>query len=191
MNDDEPRLPSLTVRVVYEDLPDLIEVEARVVSGEWSGATRAYTGPSSLLEEARPPGPDGAPPRRIALDAGADTGIGWFHLRWYPVDRAGHLACHIRLATRSAGGRPEEVWRRAWRCRRRRARSSGSHASSSRSLRPSPARLRGRRLSDTGADPARCGGVIRLRSWAREAILSEANRGSEVFVGRVAASEVP
>ena len=48
-----------------------------------------------------------------------------------------------------------------------------------------------RRMTDTGADPARCGGVIRLRSRAREAILSEANRGSEVVVGRVAASEVP
>lgn len=41
------------------------------------------------------------------------------------------------------------------------------------------------------ADPARCGGAIRLRTWVREAILSEANRGSEALVGRIPVSEVP
>jgi hypothetical protein len=112
MNHHEPRLPSLTVRVVYLDLPDLIEVEAQVVSGSWSGTARAYTSPSSLLENARrllawTAHPSG----EFALESGADTGIGWLHLRWYPVDRAGHLACHVKLATGSIGGRPEEVWR--------------------------------------------------------------------------------
>jgi hypothetical protein len=47
----------------------------------------------------------------FTLDAGADTGIGWIQLRWYPVDRAGHLACHVKLATGAIGGRPEEVRR--------------------------------------------------------------------------------
>ena len=58
MAHDEPRSPSLTLRVVYEDLPDLIEVEARVVAAGWSGVTRAYTGPPSLVEEARAFGAD-------------------------------------------------------------------------------------------------------------------------------------
>jgi hypothetical protein len=112
MADDEPRLPSLCVRIVYDDLPDLIEIEATVLSGDWSGITRAYTGPSALLEEAR-----GLlawtvrPHGDFSLDAGADTGIGWLQLRWYPVDLAGHLACHIQLATRATGDRPEQVWR--------------------------------------------------------------------------------
>jgi hypothetical protein len=108
MTDDEPQLPSLTVRVVYDDLPDLIEIEARVLAGDWSGSTRAYTGPSSLVEEARGLLAWTACARdEFTLDAGADTGIGWLQLRWYPVDRAGHLACHVKLATRSIGGRPE------------------------------------------------------------------------------------
>ena len=35
MSDDD-RPPGLTIRVIYEDLPDLIEIEARVVFGDWS-----------------------------------------------------------------------------------------------------------------------------------------------------------
>jgi hypothetical protein len=109
---DEPRLPSVTVRVVYEDLPDLIQIEARVVSGDWSGITYAYTSPSSLVEDARRLlAWTDSPIDDFILDAGADTGIGWFQLRCYAVDRAGHLACHVNLATPAIGDRPEQVWR--------------------------------------------------------------------------------
>jgi hypothetical protein len=112
MANDEHRLPSLTVRVVYEDLPDLIEIEARVVSGDWSGITRAYTSPSSLVEMARGLLAWTERPREeFTLDAGTDTGIGWSQLRWYPIDRAGHLACHVTFATPETGDRPETVWR--------------------------------------------------------------------------------
>ena len=112
MGDDGPRLPSVTLRVVYQDLPDLIEIEARVVSGDWSGITCAYTSPSSLVEEARGLLAWTERPREIfTLDAGADTGIGWFQLRCYAVDRAGHLACHVNLATSAIGDKPDTVWR--------------------------------------------------------------------------------
>jgi hypothetical protein len=112
MTNDETRLPSLSVRVVYGDLPDLIEIEARVLFGGWSGIARAYTSPSSLAEAARGLLAWVARPREaFTLTAGADTGIGWLQLRWYPVDRAGHLACHIKLAAQATGDRPEEVWR--------------------------------------------------------------------------------
>ncbi len=112
MTNDEPRLPSVTVRVVYEDLPDLIEIEARVLSGDWSGIACAYTSPSLLVEEARGLLAWTERPReKFTLDAGADTGIGWFQLRCYAVDRAGHLACHVNLATSATGDRPEQVWR--------------------------------------------------------------------------------
>jgi hypothetical protein len=109
---EEPRLPSLTVRVVYDDLPDLVEIEARVLSGDWSGVTCVYASPSLLAEGAR-----GllawtlSPREEFILAAGADTGIGWFQLRCYAVDRAGHLACHVNLATSANGDRPEQVWR--------------------------------------------------------------------------------
>ena len=112
MPDDELRSPSLILRVVYEDLPDLIEVEARVAAQGWSGTAWAYISPHLLAEEARDLlkwterllG-------EFALEAGADTGIGWLSLRWYTIDRAGHLACHIRIATSETGCRPEGVRR--------------------------------------------------------------------------------
>lgn len=112
MSDEEPRSPSLTLRVIYEDLPDLIQVEARVAADGWSGVTRACTSPHSLGEQAcgllnwaeRPRG-------GFALEAGADTGIGWLSLRWYAIDPAGHLACHVRMATNGFSSRPESMRR--------------------------------------------------------------------------------
>lgn len=111
MSDDESRLPRLTLRVVYEDLPDLIQVEARFVAGEWSGVTWAYTSPASLAEEARGlVAWTGRLREEFILEAGSETETGWLSLRWYPVDRAGHLACHVRFATKE-GRRPESVRR--------------------------------------------------------------------------------
>lgn len=104
--------PRLTLRVVYEDLPDLIELEAQVVAGDWSGITRAYTDPVSLGEEAR--GLLACTTRlreEFALEAGADTGIGWLSLRWYTIDRAGHLACYVQIATAAGSNRPESLRR--------------------------------------------------------------------------------
>lgn len=114
MADDKSRLPTLILRVVYEDPPDLIQVEARIVAGDWSGITWAYTSPISLGEEAR--GLLDWTVRlsgEFALEAGADTGIGWLSVRWYAIDRAGHLACHIQIATREESSRPEGVRRLA------------------------------------------------------------------------------
>ena len=113
MSDDD-RLPGLTIRVIYEDLPDLIEIEARIVFGDWSAVACAYTSPSSFAEHAH-----GLlawsqrPVEEFSMEAGADTGIGWASLRWYTVNRPGHLACHVRLATQNIGSRPESVRRLA------------------------------------------------------------------------------
>jgi hypothetical protein len=112
MADDETRSPTMTLRVVYEHRPDLIEVEARVAAAGWSGITRAYTGRVSLCEEARGLSAWTARPRDVfALEAGADTGVGWLSLRWYTIDRAGHLACHVQIATTAESSRPEGVRR--------------------------------------------------------------------------------
>jgi hypothetical protein len=111
---EEVELPhEVSLAIVYVD-EHLIELEAAVGSGHWSGRARAYTVPQHIEAFA------------IALKrfadavdavaefvAGADTGIGLIALRFYRVDRAGHIACHVRLAT---GGlpnnfRPEEVLR--------------------------------------------------------------------------------
>jgi hypothetical protein len=88
--------PYLAVTVVYQDLPDLIEIEVRVDAGEWRGVGRAYTGPSRLFEQATClESWSHLPESEFVLEAGVDTGL--LRLRWYPVDAAGHLACQVEL----------------------------------------------------------------------------------------------
>lgn len=104
----------LELCVVYEDLPDLIELGVRVRSSEWSAASTAYTSPSfladsgkAILEWVK------APQNRLRIEAGANTGIGWMVLEFYTVDRACHARCAVTLAT-GYGSRdswPEETSR--------------------------------------------------------------------------------
>src|SRR6516164_9398121 len=112
MDDFEPP-QGLSLAIVYvDDL--LVELEAVLKAGDWSGRARAYTGSQDI--EAF-----GHALKRFAdavdasakFEAGADNGIGLIGMRFYKVDRAGHIACHVRLAT---GGLPtncrhEEVFR--------------------------------------------------------------------------------
>lgn len=107
-----PTQPKLTMRIVYEDLPSMVEIETRVEVGEWTGVARAYASPDSIREEARAlmawcNHPDGT----MQLVAGADTGIGWAKLRFYTVDWAGHVMCHVQLATQGIDRRAEEIAR--------------------------------------------------------------------------------
>ena len=107
--------PRLAIRVVYHDLPDLIEIEARVTVGEWCGVARSYTGPENMRKNADALAEWTKRPRsEFTFESGADTGIGWLSLRFYPIDQAGHLVCHVRLATDGSGyTRPEAVRRLA------------------------------------------------------------------------------
>jgi hypothetical protein len=94
--------------------PHLIEVEVQVVAGDWSGITRAYTTRESLIEGAHGLLALAARPQeQFALEAGSGTGIGWASLRWYMIDRSGHLVCHVRIATAEESGRPEGAKRLA------------------------------------------------------------------------------
>jgi hypothetical protein len=111
---DDIDLPQeLRIAVVYVD-EHLIELEAVVHAGDWCGRARAYTVPPDIatfavaLQQFGSGGSSGA-----EFAAGADTGIGLIALRFYRVDRAGHIACHVRLATGGlpTGHRPEEVFR--------------------------------------------------------------------------------
>lgn len=104
----------LELRVVYTDLPDMIELGVRVHHGEWSAVSTAYASPSFLREDAasilRWSQTLGEP---VRVEAGADTGIGWLVLEFYTIDHAGHARCAITLATngRSCNARPTEIWR--------------------------------------------------------------------------------
>jgi hypothetical protein len=105
---------TLELRVVYQDLPDMIEVETRVRAGEWSACSRAYCSPGFLSDDAgqlvawslNPQG-------HFRLVAGADTGIGLLVLDFYTIDSAGHTRCAVTLATGSAprDARLAETWR--------------------------------------------------------------------------------
>ena len=97
----------LQLRVIYEDMPDLIELGVRVVHGEWSAVATAYTSPSFFIEK-------GqtllrwveAPNEPLRIEAGADTGIGWMLLQFYVIDNAGHARCAITLATKTRTNEP-------------------------------------------------------------------------------------
>ncbi len=90
---------SLELRVVYEELPHMIEVETRVRTGEWSACSRAYCRPNFLIEDATQlvawsHNPQG----HFRFEAGSDTGVGWLVLEFYTVDRAGHTRCAVTLS---------------------------------------------------------------------------------------------
>src|SRR5262245_50203906 len=106
---DEELSPRLTLRVVYHDLPDLVEIEVRVQMRDWSGRARAYTAPGLLRENANSLAEwSYHPVSEFVTEAGADTGIGWVRLRWFCADRAGHLVCHVQVATGYyTSGRPD------------------------------------------------------------------------------------
>ncbi|MEX2119049.1 MAG: hypothetical protein WD847_05500 [Pirellulales bacterium] len=91
-------------------------MEATVGADHWRGQARAYAVPQDLAAFA-------AALQRFAdggagqaeFTAGADNGIGLISLRFYRIDRAGHIACHARLASGGAPThhRPEQVSRLA------------------------------------------------------------------------------
>src|SRR4051812_25944512 len=110
MSGSDASRPRLVIRVVYVDLPDMIEIEAVVIASGWAGLAWAYTDPVSFRDSAlglrqwaeRPSG-------NFVLEAGEDTGIGWIHLRWVSNEGRGAIPCHVQLAARA--GVPENCWR--------------------------------------------------------------------------------
>ncbi len=110
----------IQLRVIYEDLPDLIELAIKVRYGGWSADSRAYASPTDFAEEAKRLAKWASDPDHpMTLECGADTGLGWLVMRFYTVDLAGHICCAVNLATPSMqtwhaqhrGARPESTWR--------------------------------------------------------------------------------
>ena len=101
----------VSIEVVYVD-EHLVQLEAIVGAGHWSGRARAYTVPQEIADFAKvldrfASGTTGS----AEFTAGADNGIGLVALRFYRIDRAGHIACHARLASDSVATehRPEQI----------------------------------------------------------------------------------
>jgi hypothetical protein len=108
--DDLDLAREVSVEVVYVD-EHLIELAAVVGAGHWRGRATASTVPAALARFADDllQFAEGGPP--ATFEVGAYTGIGLIGLRFYRIDRSGHVACHARLAS---GGvptqhRPEQV----------------------------------------------------------------------------------
>src|SRR5262245_52504317 len=110
-NDGQP--DEITVAVVHVD-EHLMELEAVVRAGHWSGRACAYTVPQNISEfvAALKMFADGAS-SEAEFVAGADNGMGLVPLRFYRVDRSGHIACQVRLATERLPNNlhPEQVCR--------------------------------------------------------------------------------
>src|ERR1039457_4127364 len=88
----------LQLRVIYEDLPDLIELGIRVIHGEWSAVATAYTSPSFFIENGEGLLRWVKPPKEpLRIEAGADTGFGWIVLQFYTINHAGHARRAIPL----------------------------------------------------------------------------------------------
>jgi len=114
MSSSDFRPPTISVSVIYEDAPDLIEIEARANSFSWNGVARAFAATEMCHQQAVSLENWSKNPREEAkIEAGADTGVGWVVLRFAPTDVPGKLLCRVTLATGgvTSDQRPEEVWR--------------------------------------------------------------------------------
>ena len=112
---DELDLPcEVSIEVVSVD-EHLLELSAAVGAGYWRGRAVAYSHPTgvSRFADALLQFADGGP--TAAFEAGGDNGIGLIALRFYRIDRSGHIAGHVRLASGRvpADNRPEQVSRLA------------------------------------------------------------------------------
>ena len=102
----------LSMEVVWSD-DQMIELEAFVNVGHWRGQARAYTTPPQVVSfsEALVQFTEGG--SSTELVAGSDNGSGMIGLRFYRIDRAGHIAGYVRLASdgHTFDHRPEQVSR--------------------------------------------------------------------------------
>jgi hypothetical protein len=90
--------PAVTLTVECEDSPDVLRIEARAVSGEWSGVTRIYVSASVWLDEAQAllgwmSGPDDA----FLLESGGDPDISSMQMHLRRIDHLGHYSCRVCL----------------------------------------------------------------------------------------------
>jgi hypothetical protein len=112
--DDLDLAREVSIEVVYVD-EHLIQLAATVRAGHWRGRATAYTVPTDVnrFADALLQFADGGPP--ASFEAGADNGIGQIALRFYRIDRSGHIAGHAQLASGHVptDHRPEQVSRLA------------------------------------------------------------------------------
>jgi hypothetical protein len=110
MNDDEMK-PGLSIRVVWVD-DDLIELACRLAYGRFNGESTCYTASPELRAFSDALAQfcltaTGQP----TFESGLSDGSKACHLRAYSIDKAGHMAIHIKIATDKRTARPQSVAR--------------------------------------------------------------------------------
>jgi hypothetical protein len=112
MSNQTSTQPNVSLRIAYESLPDLIELETRLDVGEWKAIANVYTSPDILLSAAQSIREWSFHLRDTCmLEAGGIPGAGLLRLRFYVINAMGHVRCHIRLVSRISS--PERVRRMA------------------------------------------------------------------------------
>ena len=91
----------VTFRVVYEDLPDMIELAIDMCHSGWSASAAIYVSPAllandaaQLIEWSR------NPIEPLHFGSGIHPGSGGFVMQFRIVDAAQHVRCLFQLATR-------------------------------------------------------------------------------------------
>jgi hypothetical protein len=110
MNDIETK-PGLALRVVWLD-EDLIELGCNLAYGKFAGESSCYTTSPRLHDFADALSrfslvPVGEPTFRSGLGDGSKA----CDLHAYAIDKAGHIAVHVRMATDKPTRRPQSVAR--------------------------------------------------------------------------------
>lgn len=99
----ESDLPGeVSLEVVWVD-GDMIELEAVVGAGVWRGRARAYSVAADIgaLADSLLRFVEGG--QSAEFVAGSDNGAGLIGFRFYRIDRAGHIAGFVRLASGKMG----------------------------------------------------------------------------------------
>jgi hypothetical protein len=101
----------LQVAIVWDDPPDLIELQVRAGNGRFGGDIRAYAAPDAVhaLADALDGFPrDSTDVREFSLGTfGPDTAGGAASFRFACTDRAGHAAVNLRLESGESPNQPE------------------------------------------------------------------------------------
>lgn len=90
--------PTIRIKVVYVDPPDLFELQTTIKSGIWSGCAKVYASPRDLLELCTQLFDWSQDPTGEArIEIGGIPHSGSLVLQFYTTDMAGHIACYATL----------------------------------------------------------------------------------------------
>jgi hypothetical protein len=109
MTDPIGYCPSVAISVICEDRPDLIELTADAQSFNWRGQVTFWAATKELKREsvalaswAR------LPSGEFRMELGKVSGEGSTLIRFYEINLAGHIACHVKLASDAHKSQREE-----------------------------------------------------------------------------------